>query len=125
MRARHKRYSVHVKRRDRVEYTDRDRTVVFEAGMLDQAIYLGREEVTAGRLDPGQREEVIERVYYHLNVVRRMGLEFINPDASRWQPRAEPYEKTARLEPEPDDSAGPGPLTRLIRRLTGSGRELP
>jgi hypothetical protein len=27
-----------------------------------------------------QREEVIERVYYHLNVVRRMGLEFINPD---------------------------------------------
>ena len=90
MPARDNTYSVHVKRRDQVEYKDRDRTVVFEAGMLDQAVYLGRERVTGGRLDPGQREEVIERVYYHLNVVRQMGLEFINPDASRWHPRAEP-----------------------------------
>jgi hypothetical protein len=36
----------------------RDQTVVFEAGMLDQEVYLGREKVTAGRLDPGQWEEV-------------------------------------------------------------------
>jgi len=99
MPARDSRYSVHVKGRHRVEYKDRYRTVVFDAGMLDQAVYLGREKVTAGRLDPGQREEVIERVYYQLNVVREMGLEFINPDASRWQPRTS--------------------------RITGSGRELP
>ena len=125
MPAHRNRYSVHIPRRDRVEYKDRDRTVVFEAGMLDQAVYLGREKVTAGRLDPGQLEEVIERVYYHLNVVRRMGLEFINPDASRWQPSAKPSGETARLEPNPNDSAGPGPLTRIFRAITGSGRELP
>jgi hypothetical protein len=125
MPAHDNRYSVNVKGRDRVEYKDRDRTVVFEAGMLDQEVYLGREKVTAGRLDPEQREEIIERVYHHLNVVRRMGLEFISPDGSRWQPRAKPSGETARLEPRPDDSAGPGPLTRLLRKIMGSGRKLP
>jgi hypothetical protein len=48
MPAHDNRYSVNVKGRDRVEYKDRDRTVVFEAGMLDQEVYLGREKVTAG-----------------------------------------------------------------------------
>lgn len=56
MPARDNRYSVHVKGRGLVEYKDRDRTVEFETGMLDGEIYLGREKVTAGRLDPGQRE---------------------------------------------------------------------
>jgi hypothetical protein len=125
MPVRDNRYSVHVKDRGRVEYKDRDRTVVFEAGMLDQEVYLGREKVTAGRLDPGQREEVIERVYDHLNVVRHMGLEFINPDGSRWQPRVKPSGETARLEPKPEDSARPGLLARLLRTITGSSRELP
>jgi hypothetical protein len=103
MPARDNRYSVNVKGRDRVEYKDRDRTVVFEAGMLDQEVYIGREKVTAGRLDPGQREEVIVRVYHHLNVVRRMGLEFINPDGSRWQPRAKPSGGSAGPETAPHD----------------------
>lgn len=123
MRAGDNRYSVNVKGRARVEYKDRDRTVVFEAGMLDQAVYLGREKVTAGRLDPGQREEVIARVYHRLNVVRGMGLEFINPDGSRWQPQAS--RETARLEPRSHDSARPGPLIRLLRTIMGSGGELP
>jgi hypothetical protein len=95
------RFSVHIKGRNRVEYKDGDRTVVFEAGMLDQAVYLGREEVVAGGLDPQQREEVIERVYHHLNVVRQMGLEFVNPDGSRWQPRTESSVETARPKLEP------------------------
>jgi hypothetical protein len=124
MPARDNRYSVHVKDRGRVEYKDRDRTVVFEAGMLDQEVYLGREKVTAGRWNPGQRAEVIERVYYHLNAVRQMGLEFINPDCSRWHPRAKPPGETPRLEPRADDSPGPGRLTRLPRRIAGDGRRL-
>jgi hypothetical protein len=118
-------YSVNVKRRDRVEYKDRDRTVVFNAGMLDGEVYLGGEEVIKGRLDPRQREEVIGRVYHHLNVVRGMGLAFINPDGSRWQPRAEPSADAGQLEPRPARSAGPGPLTRLLRAMMGSGREIP
>jgi hypothetical protein len=93
--------------------------------MLDQEVYLGREKVTAGRLDPGQREEVIARVYHRLNVVRRMGLEFINPDGSRWQPSATPSGETGWLEPRWHDSARPGPLTRLLRTIMGSGRERP
>jgi hypothetical protein len=125
MPARDNRYSVNVKGRDRIEYKDRDRTVVFEAGMLDQEVYLGREKVIAGRLDPGQQEEVIARVYHRLNVVRRMGLEFINPDGSLWQPQANASGETARLEPRSHDSARPGPLIRLLRTIMGSGRELP
>jgi hypothetical protein len=125
MPARDNTYWVHVKGRHRVEYKDRDRTVVFDAAMLDRAVYLGGEKVSAGWLDPGQREEVIERVHYQLNVVRQMGLEFINPDDSRWRPRTGPSGETARLEQKLDHSAGPGPLTRLFRRITGSGREPP
>lgn len=125
MPAREHRYTVHVKDRHRVEYKDRDRSVVFEAGMLDGAVYLGGEKVTAGRLDPGQREEVIARVYHHLNLVRGMGLEFINPDGSRWQPVAEPSGQPAQLNRRPHDSARPGPLTRLLRTIMGSGRNLP
>jgi hypothetical protein len=125
MPARNNRYSVSVKGRGRVEYEDRDRTVVFEAGMLDREVYLGREKVTVGRLDAGQREEVVARVYHHLNVVRRMGLEFINPDGSRWQPRTKPSEEPAPLAPRPHRCASPGPLIRLLRTIMGGGRELP
>jgi hypothetical protein len=119
MPARTNRYSVHVKRRDQVEYKDRDRTVVFRAGMLDGEVYLGREQVTAGRLDPDQREEIIERVYHHLNVVRQMGLTFINEDASPWRPRAQAApERASRLERRPD-LGWPRTLARLLRRITG------
>jgi hypothetical protein len=125
MPTRDSRYLVKVKGRDRIEYKDHDRTVVFEAGMLDHAVYLGREKVTAGRLDPGQRGEVIARVYHRLNMVRLMGLEFINPDGSRWQPQAKPTGETAGLESRSYDSARPGRLTRLLRTIMGTGRELP
>ena len=80
------RYSVHVKSRSWIEYKDRERTVRLRAGMLDQQVYLGQEDVTAGQLDPRDREEVIRRVYHHLNVTREMGLRFLNPDGSHWRP---------------------------------------
>jgi hypothetical protein len=84
------RYSVRVRGRGRIEYRDHDRTIVLRAGMLDGEVYLGQEEVTAGRLDPADREEVIERVHHHLNVNRGMSLRFLNPDGSEWQSRHRP-----------------------------------
>jgi len=84
------RYSVHVRGRGRIEYRDPERTVLLRAGMLDGEVYLGQEEVTAGLLDPADREEVVERVYHHLNVSRGMNLRFLNPDGSEWRPSHRP-----------------------------------
>jgi hypothetical protein len=82
------RYSVHIPSRSWIEYKDRERTVRVGAGMLDQEVYLGHVEVLAGQLDPQDREEVIRRVYHHLNITRDMGLRFLNPDGSHWSPPA-------------------------------------
>jgi hypothetical protein len=79
-------YSVHVKGRSWIEYKDHERTVRPRAGMLDQEVYLGQVDVTAGQLAPPDREEVIRRVYHHLNVTRDMGLRFLKPDGSQWRP---------------------------------------
>jgi hypothetical protein len=84
------RYTVHIHDRSQVEYRDADRTVILPAGMLDGEVYVGRHKVTAGTLDPVDRHEVTERVYYHLNVTRAMDLRFLNPDGSRWRPPARP-----------------------------------
>jgi hypothetical protein len=82
------RYSVHIPSRSWIEYKDRERTVRLPAAMLDGEVYLGQEEVTAGQLYPQDREEVIRRVYHHLNVTRDMGLRFLNPDGSQSTPPA-------------------------------------
>jgi hypothetical protein len=118
MRARGDRYTVSIPGRHEVIYKDRERTVVFDAGMLDGEVYLGREKVTAGRLDPGQRDEVIARVYHYLNVVRGMGLKFINPDRSRWRPPDPPSGEAAEPEP-PSRSVGSDAVDRLFRRIMG------
>jgi hypothetical protein len=113
------RYSVHVPSRSRIEYKDRDRAVLLHAGMHDGEVYLGQEEVTAGRMDPADREGVIERVYHHLNVTRGMGVRFLNPDGSEWQPRHRPDAGSA---PDNTDRAAPSAWARLRRAFTNRGR---
>jgi len=81
------RYSVHIPSRSWIEYKDRERTVRLPAAMLDGGLP-GQEEVTAGQIYPQDREEVIRRVYHHLNVTRDMGLRFLNPDGSQSTPPA-------------------------------------
>lgn len=113
------RYSVHVPSRSRIEYRDPDRTVMLPAGMLDGEVYAGQEEVTAGHLDPADRQEVTERVYHHLNVTRAMGLRFLNPDGSEWRPPARPEGESP---PDAVDRVEPGPWERLRQAFKGGRR---
>jgi hypothetical protein len=112
------RYSVHIHDRSQVEYRDVDRTVILPAGMLDGEVYVGRQKVTAGTLDPADRDEITERVYHHLNVTRAMDLRFLNPDGSQWQPPPRP----ARTIPDAVDRVEPG-LWPLLQRILARRRQ--
>jgi hypothetical protein len=55
----------------------------------------------------------------HLNVTRGMGVRFLNPDRSEWQPRHRPHAGSA---PDNTDRAAPSAWARLRRAFTNRGR---
>lgn len=88
--------------------------MILPAGMLDGEVYVGRDKVTAGTLDPADRHEITERVYHHLNVTRAMDLRFLNPDGSQWRPAA----RSAGSIPDAAGRVESGICARLRRVFT-------